>query len=81
MARQGMGELRTDMEVYTSDAVHVGRVKEIRGGDVLIDRSQQRDIYVPLQLVGQVLPEEGRVELEISDDMLQNTEWEHPPIF
>ena len=81
MAKLGMNDLRSDMQVYTSDAAHVGQVKLIRDEDILIDREMQRDIFVPLNLVAQVLPDEERVELRITEHEFQDTDWEHPDFF
>ena len=41
-------ELRLGMSVVGTDGRHVGRIKQIRGTDFLIDRRFRRDVYVPL---------------------------------
>jgi hypothetical protein len=69
------------MEVFTADAVHIGRVKQIEGDKFLVDRKSARDIFVPLPLVSQVLPDERRVELGITEAEYDAQEWEHPDIF
>jgi osmotically-inducible protein OsmY len=43
--------IREAMDVVGSDGVIVGQVKEARDTDFLVDRSMQRDVYVPLSAV------------------------------
>lgn len=48
-------ELRLGMSVVGADGRHVGRVKEIRGTDFLIDRRFRRNVYVPLAAIQQIV--------------------------
>jgi hypothetical protein len=42
------------MEVVDAAGVSLGRVKAICGHDFLLARALQRDVYVPLEYVGDV---------------------------
>jgi hypothetical protein len=65
------------MQVVGSDEVSIGQVKEIRENDFLVDRSTlrlQRDVYVPLDAVGEV--GEDRVMLGIAAGQVDGMGWE-----
>lgn len=74
----GRWQLEMRMEVAGSDAVALGRVKEVRDGDFLLDRSMQRDIYVPFAAVQEVTG--GRVVLTIPARQVATMGWPHPPL-
>lgn len=81
MSSRSMMAVQFDMEVYTSDAARVGRVKTIRGQDFLVDREHARDVYVPVTMVKQVFDDERRVELTLTEADFRQHDWEHPPLF
>jgi hypothetical protein len=58
--------IQNGMEVVGLDARRVGRVKQVRLTDFLVDRPLQRDIYVPVDAVQAVVDE--RVVLTIRAD-------------
>ncbi|MEZ4521653.1 MAG: hypothetical protein R3A46_08435 [Thermomicrobiales bacterium] len=80
MSMQSLQEIQLNMNVYTSDAVEIGRIKKIRDHDILIDRPHARDIYVPFTFISQVLDAEQRVELSITEQEFNDHVWDNPPI-
>lgn len=67
--------LREGMEVIGTDGKVVGRVKEIRMDDFLVDRDMSRDVYVPdaaIQTVG------AQVMLKVKADEVDNQDWQKP---
>ena len=56
--------LHRGMEVFGNDNARVGRVREVRGLDFLVDRMGEMDIYVPLGSVASVDGE--RVTINVS---------------
>lgn len=71
------GRLHSEMEVVSADGAHVGKVKEVRSSDFLVDREMARDVYVPLnsaQISG------GRVMLNIRADQIDDQGWPNPDI-
>lgn len=80
MSMQNTMAVQPNMEVFTSDAVRIGRVKNIQDQEMLIDREHVRDIFVPLAFVSQVIEAEQRVELSITEAEYDESEWENPPI-
>jgi hypothetical protein len=62
-------ELRLGMSVVGTDGRHVGRVKEIRGTDFLIDRRFRRNVYVPLAAIQQIVSEEHPATLFVALDV------------
>jgi len=80
MSIQSLTEIQPSMEVYTADAVLVGRVKQIRDHDMLIDRKHGRDVYIPLTFVGRVLTGERRLDLTLTDEAFGDYDWEHPSL-
>jgi ribosomal 30S subunit maturation factor RimM len=80
MSAQGSMGIQHNMRVYTVDAAPVGTVKQIRENEILVDREKTRDVLIPLMFVGEVLLEERRVELEVTEDEFNERTWEHPPL-
>ena len=84
---RGMGSLgvasRTtlieDMEVVGADDQPVGRVKEVRDGDFLVDRPSARDVYVPLDAVTDVAS--NRVRLNVQAHEVDDMGWPKPSLF
>lgn len=74
--------IQPGMEVFGSDGVSVGLVKEVRGEDFLVDRTMRRDVYVPLEAVQgvatDVAPE--RVILGVSAEQVGEMGWAEPPL-
>ena len=80
MALQGWSPsyLQEGMEVVGSDGNRVGRVKEVRDSDFLVDRSPQRDVYVPFDAVQAVV--DGRVVLNVPAGQVGYTDWPNPAL-
>ena len=47
----GVAQIDIGMRVVGIDGQPVGRVKEVRGDDFLVDRPMARDVYVPYSFV------------------------------
>lgn len=78
----GADQISVGMDVIGVDGQAVGRVKEVRSSDFLLDRPLDRALYVPYQFVLSV-PERGekpvrpvRVILTVSGEQLDTQEWE-----
>ena len=67
-------QLREAMDVVGSDGVMVGRVKETRSNDFLVDRSMQRDLYVPFSAIQTV--DGDRMMLNIAARDLDQQGWQ-----
>ena len=66
------------MDVVGSDGVIVGQVKELRDTDFLVDRSMQRDVYVPLSAVQTI--DGDRVLLHIPARDVDSQNWPTPDL-
>ncbi|HET8632188.1 MAG TPA: DUF2382 domain-containing protein [Thermomicrobiales bacterium] len=66
------------MDVLGSDDAMIGRVKEVRATDFLVDRRMQRDIYVPNDAIRDVA--RGQVNLNIPAHQVDNMGWANPPL-
>ncbi len=64
-------------EVIGSGGKIVGRVKEIREDDFLVDREMSRDIYVPYSAIASV---GEQILLNVSTHELDDQRWEKPII-
>jgi hypothetical protein len=85
--RLGPDQVRVGMDVMSVNGRHVGKVKEVRAEDFLLDRPLARDLYVPYSFVlaaedyggtfrrGRVEPTE--VVLSVADGHLDNQGWRH----
>ncbi len=71
--------LMEDMEVVGSDDQPVGRVKEVREGDFLVDRPSARDIYVPMDAVTDVV--NNQVRLNVQAHEVDDMGWPKPSLF
>jgi sporulation protein YlmC with PRC-barrel domain len=69
--------VREGMEVIGSSGRVVGRVKEIRDNDFLVDREMARDIYVPYSAIASV---GEQILLHVSANEVDNQGWEKPAI-
>lgn len=65
-----------DMTVVGSDQERIGRVKEIRMSDFLVDRPLARDVYVPFEAVQEIT--EDRVILKIQAAEVTDQGWSQP---
>jgi len=64
------------MEVVALDEELLGKVKEQRPTDFLLDRSMKRDLYVPLGSVDAV--EGEQVRLAVTSERLDDLDWPNP---
>jgi len=62
--------------VLDSEAAVIGKVKQVRAGDVLVDRPMQRDVFVPLTMIDSISA--GRVTLAILADEIDSMDWPNP---
>jgi hypothetical protein len=72
------GQLRKGAEVVGTDGETIGSVGEVRERDFLLDRPMARDLYVPLEAISIV--DEDQVVLDISAEMVDDQDWESPPL-
>jgi hypothetical protein len=79
----GAGQIEVGMDVRGVDGESVGRVKEVRASDFLLDRPMARDLYVPYQFVLSV-PDLGErparpkeVVLTVGAAQLDRQGWQH----
>ena len=79
----GASQIEIGMDVLGVDGHSVGRVKEVRDGDFLLDRPMAHDLYVPYQFVLSV-PDRGEkparpteVVLTLTEDQLDKQDWPH----
>lgn len=77
---QSLIEIQPNMDVYTSDAVLVGKIKQVREHDMLIDRKHGRDVFIPFTFVDRVFDTERRVHLTLTDEAYGDYDWEHPAL-
>jgi ferritin-like metal-binding protein YciE len=72
------GQIRQGMAVVGSDAGQVGKVKEIRDTDFLVDRRGRRDVYVPFDAIQETKGD--RILLNVPADQVEDMAWEKPPL-
>jgi len=70
-------QIREGMEVIGRSGERVGRVKEVRSSDFLVDRDTARDIYVPMSACHM---SGGKVQLNIRADEVDSQNWRMPDI-
>jgi hypothetical protein len=80
-------QVKVGMDVNTVDGQHLGKVKEIRGDEFLLDRPFARDLWVPLSSVMATeeyrtnyrggVSEPEQVVLNISAAHLDSQGWRH----
>ena len=66
------------MPVLGADGVHVGRLKQVRLADMLVDRALRRDVYVPFEAIADVRSE--GIVLTIPADQVDSMNWAHPSL-
>ncbi|HET9556352.1 MAG TPA: DUF2382 domain-containing protein, partial [Actinomycetota bacterium] len=71
-------EVATGTEVVGADGKRVGKVKEVRADDLLIDRSGQRDVYVPFAAVAEATA--AGLRLTVRADKVDAQGWPNPPL-
>jgi hypothetical protein len=74
----GLPDVGPGTEVVGADGAAVGRVKEVRDADILVDRRGQRDVYVPLTAVAEATA--GRVRLTVPAGDVDDQGWRNPPL-
>lgn len=70
--------LRPGMEVLAADGDGLGWVKDVRNTDFLLERSMQRDVYVPFDAIRDISSD--RIVLNVSSDQVDSMGWENPPM-
>jgi hypothetical protein len=70
--------VRVGMHVVGTDGKEVGKVKEVRDKDFLIDRPMRRDVYAPLDAIQNVT--DDTVTLNVSSDRVDNMNWPKPSL-
>jgi hypothetical protein len=76
--------IQVGMDVVGVDGEEVGRVKEVRATDILVDRPLARDIYVPLEAIQAIADTSAssayhlHVVLTIRADSVGDMGWPHP---
>jgi hypothetical protein len=71
-------QLAPDMDVVSSTGEPIGRVKEVRIHDFLVDRTMKRDIYVPFSAVQDISGQ--TVTLQYRADEIQDLDWDKAPL-
>jgi len=66
------------MAVMGSDGDEVGKVKNVRTDDFLVDRRFERDVYVPFTAIKEVSGD--RVVLTVETKETGKMGWENPPL-
>jgi hypothetical protein len=86
--RLGPDQIHVGMDVMSIDGHPVGKVKEVRAEDFLLDRPLARDLYVPYSFVMAAEDyggtfrrgptEQTEVVLSVSEEHLDKHGWPHP---
>jgi hypothetical protein len=76
--RVSAGQIRQGMAVVGSDTGQVGKVKEVRDVDFLVDRRGRRDVYVPFDAIQETTGD--RIMLNLPADRVEDMNWEKPPL-
>jgi hypothetical protein len=71
-------QVRAGVEVFSSDGERIGKVKEVRQQDFLLDRPMARDLYVPLDAID--LAAADRVILNLPSNELGERNWPEAPL-
>jgi hypothetical protein len=84
----GPDQVHVGMEVMSIDGHPVGKVKEVRADDFLLDRPLARDLYIPYSFVlatedyggtfRRGRTESTEVVLTVSESHIENQGWRHP---
>ena len=76
--RDGVFQVSHGMEVVGADGAHVGRLKEMRLADILVDRPLKRDVYVPFTAIQGVRGD--TIVLTIPAAQVDQMDWPQPPL-
>ena len=68
-------QIEVGMQVVGSDVENIGRVKEVRSDDFLVDIPMRRDLYVPLSSIRGVTG--NQIMLNITADRIHSMNWTH----
>jgi hypothetical protein len=66
-------QVSAGMEVLGAEKERVGQVKEVRAADFLVERSLQRDVYVPFAAIREVTG--NQVVLTVTSDHVDALKW------
>lgn len=77
-AREGVFQVSHGMEVVGVDGQYVGRLKEMRLADILVDRRLRRDVYVPFAAIQGVRG--AAVVLTVPAAAVDQMDWPQPPL-
>jgi hypothetical protein len=72
-----VGRLTEGMTVVGQAGELIGRVKEVRKADFLVDMSMRRDVYVPFSAISEVA---ASVVLNVRGDEIGDQGWEPAPL-
>jgi sporulation protein YlmC with PRC-barrel domain len=76
--RDGVFQVSHGMEVVGADGTQVGRLKEMRLADILVDRPLKRDVYVPFTAIQGVRGD--TIVLTIPAAQVDQMDWPQPPL-
>ncbi len=76
--RRNHPEVRPGMEVIGKMGTHIGEVTEVRTNDFLVDRSMDRDVYIPFSACQTT--DDGRVRLNVRAEDVDEQGWEMPEL-
>ncbi|HEX2914841.1 MAG TPA: DUF2382 domain-containing protein [Chloroflexia bacterium] len=71
-------QLTEGTDVVGTDNDFIGRVKQVRGDSILVDRTMKRDVYVPMSAVQSM--DGGRVVLNVASQDVDDQGWANPPL-
>lgn len=71
-------QVQEGMNVVGSDMGQVGRVREVREDDFLVDIPMHRDLYVPFSTIQNI--DADRVVLNVPVDQIDDMNWPKPPL-
>ena len=66
-------QVSVGMDVLGAEKERVGQVKEVRTSDFLVERSLQRDVYVPFAAIREVTG--NQVVLTVTSDHVDALKW------
>ncbi len=73
---ENQGQIEPGMEVTGSQGGHIGRVEEVQANQLLVDRDNARDVYVPLDAIQKV--NNDTVQLTVKADEVDSQGWHNP---
>lgn len=71
-------QIREGMLVVGADGSQIGKVKECRSTDFLVNRRLKRDVYVPFDAIQEIM--DDRVVLSIPGDAVSDMPWARPSL-